>query len=71
LPAEENIILPEKIKIGQYKAGNHVKITLLGRNNILRRKQEGTSLILTIPKNLQNAPVGLHAICFKIDSRKS
>jgi alpha-L-fucosidase len=71
LPAEENIILPEKIKIGQYKAANHARITLLGRNNILRWKQEGTSLILTIPKNLQNAPVGLHAICFKIDSRKS
>ncbi|MES1159574.1 MAG: alpha-L-fucosidase [Bacteroidota bacterium] len=62
----KDVVLPAEVAIEGFKFNPKSKISLLGFTDKLKARQEGKKLIVTIPAGLQNKPIGVHAVTFKI-----
>ncbi|HVS98800.1 MAG TPA: alpha-L-fucosidase, partial [Puia sp.] len=65
---EPGIVLPATITIDRFTAKPKSTVTMLGRRQRLRWRQEGKNMVIEVPKDWQGKPAGKHAVCFRIGS---
>ncbi len=65
-PANPDIILPPEITIDRFTPVKDSKVSLLGTKTILKWREDGKNMVITIPSSLQNKIVGQHAVAFRI-----
>jgi alpha-L-fucosidase len=66
LGAGKDVVLPAEIPIERFTAKPKSSVTILGRKEKLKWRQDGKTMVILIPPALQNKPVGEHAIAFRI-----
>jgi alpha-L-fucosidase len=65
-PNNADVTLPAGIAIDRFTPAAKSKITILGTKTALKWREDNKKLIISIPPDLQNKPVGRHAVVFRI-----
>ena len=66
LSDKDDVVLPAKIKINGLSIHSKSKISVLGFKENINWKQDGNDVLLSIPAQLQNKPLGKQAVVFRI-----